>query len=98
MNELLELLKKLPHPYEAWLKIEQELLKDNEASRSLGSVLLLSGAIMETIAENDRNDLIEPVSNLATAAWNYYEKHYQGSPGYFNDHRLGLRSSFRGLL
>jgi hypothetical protein len=98
MNELLQLLKQLPKPYQAWLAIEQELLNDNEASRSLGSIELLSGAIMETIYEDKRNDLLAVVNDLATAAWNYYETNYKGSPGYFNHHRLGLRSSFKGLL
>jgi hypothetical protein len=98
MNELLELLKGLPHPYEGWLAIERELLKDSPASRSLGATTLLSGAIMETIADGNRNNLLAVVNELSVAAWEYYNNYYKGDPGYFNNYRLGLRSSFRGLL
>jgi hypothetical protein len=98
MEELIFALKQLPKPLVAWTKIERELLNDSEATRHLGSITMLAGAIMESVPESDRSDYLAEIKQAAEIAWSFYETLYQGNPAVFNDHRLAVRASIRGWL
>lgn len=98
MEDIIFWLRQFPKPYETWLAIERELLADSLISRELGSVTLLAGAIMQTLPSSERNDNLQKIQSLAQTAWNFYESLFNGDPADFNDRRMNLRSSIKGLL
>ena len=97
LEEVVEALRQLPKPKAAWKAIERELLQDTPASRALGSVTLLAGAILQGIPEDQRNEWLEQVKTAAEVAWEFYLQEY-GSADVFNNYRLDLRESINGWL
>ena len=92
--QLIDLLNLLPSPLEAWLKIANELLLESVDHT------LLSGAILQTIDEDkyDRNDYLVSIDELATLSLDMFRSVYRGNSDIFNNDRIRLEDSIKGLL
>ena len=91
MQKIIKLLQTLPNPEAAWLAIQSELLMQT-------SIDMVGGAILQTIPEELRNDLMPSVKELAESSLEMFENVYKGSVDSFNSDRKRLYESIRGLL